>query len=342
MCATMALTCVFAVSSAGATPTQLSVSISSTSAWTNTGIRVTAGETVVVQAHGTVRFRAPASTVGPQGVAWGATCNHENTATVATPWPVSGIACWSLIGRVGTGRPFEIGRAARVTAASSGELQLGINDNYIADNAGSWTALVSVSGASAAVPSAVAQAAPAKHGSNLVLIAIVGLVAVLAIVGLILLARRSRKRAPETDMAMVAAVAASMSAESRSVHETDLLLLPTEDDHTVVPSEHDATKVNIFEVTLTTSVLRVGYSYFPEGVEVQWSIRRGIATRAAGAYVTNGGGDTEHYVSFPVDVARDDDRDTSVEFHWSIDGVPFAYSVRRDPVEEPKATLDQN
>jgi RHS repeat-associated protein len=47
------------------------------------------------------------------------------------------LACWSLIGRFGTGTPFEIGSSATVTS-TGGELSFGVNDNDFADNSGSW------------------------------------------------------------------------------------------------------------------------------------------------------------------------------------------------------------
>ncbi len=339
--AAVGFTCSFAAGPAGAAPNAESVSVPATAAWTNTGIRVQAGETIVIEARGRVRFRAPASMVGPEGVAWGTQCDRENTAKVAAAWPASGTACWSLIGRVGAGKPFAIGRAADVTAPASGELQLGINDNYIEDNAGAWTASLSVVSAARASSAMPPPPQASKHSSNVLLFAIVGLVAVLAIIGLVLLVRRARRRPTEDEELVAAAAASSPTNVVPLPAASAVVLAPTADEQTVVPSEYDATKVNIFEVTLTTALLRVGYSHFPESVEVRWSVRRGVATLATGTFVTNGGGDTEHYVSFPIELPRADGRETSVEFHWSMDDVPFAYSVRRDPADNvPRPTLE--
>jgi RHS repeat-associated protein len=50
-----------------------------------------------------------------------------------------GLACWSLVGRIGAdGTPFDVGSAATINA-SAGELYLGVNDNFYSDNSGSWT-----------------------------------------------------------------------------------------------------------------------------------------------------------------------------------------------------------
>jgi hypothetical protein len=58
-----------------------------------------------------------------------------------------GLPCWSLIGRIGqSGTIFEVGSSKSFVAASSGEVYLGVNDNYFGDNSGSWTASISITG----------------------------------------------------------------------------------------------------------------------------------------------------------------------------------------------------
>ena len=51
-----------------------------------------------------------------------------------------GLPCWSLIGRIGNGSPFEVGDGGIYTVAN-GELYLGVNDDPTAfgDNSGYWT-----------------------------------------------------------------------------------------------------------------------------------------------------------------------------------------------------------
>ena len=56
---------------------------------------------------------------------------------------------------------------------------------------------------------------------------------------------------------------------------------------------------------------------------------------ATGEFVTKGGGSTNHEESVPLGVkleGRATNPDgADVQFDWSINGVPFRYSVRRDP-----------
>jgi len=57
------------------------------------------------------------------------------------------LACWSLIGKIGqNGTPFQVGTSlTNFTAHVSGELFLGVNDNILRDNTGSWIARIVVS-----------------------------------------------------------------------------------------------------------------------------------------------------------------------------------------------------
>lgn len=50
-----------------------------------------------------------------------------------------GLVPWSLVGKIGpSGTPFEIGAGTTITAASSGDLYLSVNDNNFSDNSGDW------------------------------------------------------------------------------------------------------------------------------------------------------------------------------------------------------------
>ena len=93
------------------------------------------------------------------------------------------------------------------------------------------------------------------------------------------------------------------------------------------------TDTNIFEVEFAErSWLRVGYNYFPEGTTVYWRIAQHAHHRAEGEFVTDGGGNTYHFVTLPLGVELEPDPDgADVHFTWAIGGVPFQYSVRRDP-----------
>jgi hypothetical protein len=56
---------------------------------------------------------------------------------------------------------------------------------------------------------------------------------------------------------------------------------------------------------------------------------------AVGSFVAVGGGSTNHFETMPLGVkltGRDTEPDgADVQFDWNINGVPFRYSVRRDP-----------
>ena len=102
------------------------------------------------------------------------------------------------------------------------------------------------------------------------------------------------------------------------------------------PPEPESIDVNIYDVEFSNGLtLRVGYNHFPEGVEVRWQVTQNRALATSGTFVTKGGGSTNHIETVPLGVKLQG-RDTSpdgadVQFDWSINGVPFRYSVRRDP-----------
>jgi YVTN family beta-propeller protein len=115
---------------------QTQVSIILTQPWTDTGVQVTQGAGLDITASGQMDYygTCPTCIVTPAGLP--SVCG----AGFAAP----GLACYSLVGRIGSdGVPFEVGTSLQTTASSSGELFLGVNDNYFPDNSGSWTASVS-------------------------------------------------------------------------------------------------------------------------------------------------------------------------------------------------------
>jgi hypothetical protein len=100
----------------------------------------------------------------------------------------------------------------------------------------------------------------------------------------------------------------------------------------VAPVEGEVVDVNIFEVEIANGTdLRVGYNYFPEGTDLHWQVRQG-SLFAHGRFPTNGGGNMYHYVTLPLGVHLEPaPAAVDVQFTWAIGGVPFRYSVRRDP-----------
>jgi len=120
------------------------VQVSATTLWTDTGIALVAGQTVQVTASGTVTTGGmiPAwATDTPDGQPLSSQCEVGKTGT----FPAPGLPCFSLMGEITqTGTPFEVGSSVTFAVETSGEFYLGINDNYLPDNAGDWTAVVTV------------------------------------------------------------------------------------------------------------------------------------------------------------------------------------------------------
>lgn len=106
------------------------VSVAANQAWTDTGIEVRSGQTVYFEASGRVRWGQDRRD-GPAGEGG----SHENPNR-----PIPARPGAALIGKVGAGSDyFFIGddRGA-FRMRSSGRLHLGINDDYLLDNSGSF------------------------------------------------------------------------------------------------------------------------------------------------------------------------------------------------------------
>jgi hypothetical protein len=298
--------------------------------FTSTGLTVKKGDSIAITATGRMHFGGGTiKSIGPRGIPWGTACNRVTPSRLTrAPWPAPGVACWSLIAQIGTNPPISIGRGKTFTATDDGALFLGVNDNFVIDNTGSWTAQVTVT--------APAGASSGKKSSStgLVLFAIFGGLAAAALL-LFLLLRRRRKdeeaTAPEPEPALVGAAAATAAAAAAEPEPVPAApVVPS------APPDPESIDVNIFEVEFTNGLqLRVGYNHFPEGVGLNWKVTQSRKPVAAGSFVTEGGGSTNHYETVALGVklqGRDSEPDgADVQFDWNINGVPFRYSVRRDP-----------
>jgi len=102
--------------------------------WTDTGIDVNAGDRVAFQASGEIQYgRTAGMTATPDG----------NGGPVGGGYPDSTVPVGALIGKVGNGRPFAIGTQSQpLPMPASGRLMLGVNDNALDDNSGSFTVVV--------------------------------------------------------------------------------------------------------------------------------------------------------------------------------------------------------
>ena len=132
-----------AISSAGDSPysgwaclTTPGLTLSGSTQWLDTGVSLNAGDGVGIRASGTITVVAGGSPLGPDGE----TCTVDtNRADLQAP-------CYSLIGRIGNGDPFEIGSAVQLTGVSGGELYIGVNDDNFGDNTGSWSVRIAKGG----------------------------------------------------------------------------------------------------------------------------------------------------------------------------------------------------
>lgn len=106
-----------------------------TQAWASTGVTVPSGIVLGIAASGTVYVTSSYS-VNPAGTQ--SCLPSSNYPGANPPFPAAHLPCWSLIGRIGNGPPFEIGTSTTITTTSPGLLYLSVNDNNFADNSGSW------------------------------------------------------------------------------------------------------------------------------------------------------------------------------------------------------------
>jgi hypothetical protein len=303
------------IPSAGAAGTASTavVTVVSGHVWTPTGVQLRAGDEVVIRASGRMRFGAPPiNRLTPTGVRRGPTCATIGGAR-SDGWPAADLNCWSLIARVGTGHPFAVGDARSLRVSTAGELQLGINDNHLEDNAGSWSASVTVT---PAAPSAPAPAsAPRAARKSSILVPVIAVVA-FAVLGLLVALLWRRRRAPvrEAQVAPVPPAVVDAGAPLPAI---------------------DSTVGNFLDVEFTADGrLSVGYNHFPVDTVVSWSATCGGARQYAGEFVTEGGGEARHTTEIVVGEIAVGDRDghgpeADLTFTWAVAGVPFRYSVRR-------------
>ena len=98
--------------------------------WVNTGVMVTQGQTVSVDAAGEVRLSADATDLA------GTAGSVKGRYATGSPLPTA--LAGALIGRIGTGQPFGIGNQRSFPAPASGLLFLAVNDNPVSDNTGEF------------------------------------------------------------------------------------------------------------------------------------------------------------------------------------------------------------
>jgi hypothetical protein len=126
-----------ATSGTGSTPSAggTTITVSGQQAWTPTGITVTKGQTLRFNATGEIQLSGDAN---DKATASGSVTGRY-PQRAAMPRTLAG----ALIGRIGNGQPFGIGTQNSFAAPASGQLFLGVNDDSLADNQGSFQVTVS-------------------------------------------------------------------------------------------------------------------------------------------------------------------------------------------------------
>lgn len=103
--------------------------------WTNTGIRINPGDRVVITYLSGMWSTWQGGAYDPIGSGGDPNCDCN---------VVPGISHGALIGRIGQGQVFLVGKAFDIHIGESGTLFLGINDSQLADNSNSIKVLIEV------------------------------------------------------------------------------------------------------------------------------------------------------------------------------------------------------
>lgn len=118
-----------------ASPSQATtLTIPAAQSWTDTSIDLRQGDFVNITSSGIIYIDDSAAEKTPDG---------DFSCTVDASFSAPDLRCWSLIGKIGDGIPFEVGTRTTFSATTSGRLFLGVNDNIFSDNSGSWIATIS-------------------------------------------------------------------------------------------------------------------------------------------------------------------------------------------------------
>jgi hypothetical protein len=104
--------------------------------WTDSGLRVRAGDVMYFDTTGNIRLSSDRSDVA---TAAGARSGRRAADSLLSNQPAG-----ALIGRIDNGEPFFIGNRRSVRAPGSGRLYLGVNDDYLEDNSGEFRVMVGV------------------------------------------------------------------------------------------------------------------------------------------------------------------------------------------------------
>jgi hypothetical protein len=110
------------------------ISVDPTQPWTDTGLTVRAGDTINLDAQGSIQLSTDGNdTAGPAGA-------NRRAANA----PLRQQAAGALIARIGNSIPIHVGDRRSFRAPASGRLFLGVNDDFLRDNGGEFRVTVNV------------------------------------------------------------------------------------------------------------------------------------------------------------------------------------------------------
>jgi hypothetical protein len=114
------------------------INVPANQGWTNTGIPVVRGERISFTARGDIMI-SPTASSGPNG--------SPAVTSRNVRYPLQNAYAGALIGRVGNSAPFLIGTNTQpIVMPTNGPLMLGINDDVMTDNSGSYSVSISREG----------------------------------------------------------------------------------------------------------------------------------------------------------------------------------------------------
>lgn len=124
--------------------------------WLGTGIRVEAGQTIILSASGILDIWPRCESEKVREGLPNINCDNMRMGPIGTnevdlaedDYPLPGARVGALVGRFGQGDPFFVGNGGAFTATDGGQLRFRINDNFgMGDNAGGYVVIVRFSDA---------------------------------------------------------------------------------------------------------------------------------------------------------------------------------------------------
>jgi Ca2+-binding EF-hand superfamily protein len=112
------------------------VSVDSSVRWTDTGITVRQGDTLTFDSEGQIRLSDNGNDFANAG--------GSSSGRRAANAPVASAPAGGLIARIGNGQAIYVGDRRALRAPASGRLYLGVNDDHLGDNQGTYRVTVDV------------------------------------------------------------------------------------------------------------------------------------------------------------------------------------------------------